>query len=101
MAIDPTAPVEPAIAPALAAALGLLLGRQLGRFGALVATGGETARAILGAAGAQALCIRQEIEPGVVLSDGGRLPVVTKAGAFGEPDSLVRAVEILRDLPRA
>ncbi|MEI9889671.1 MAG: nucleotide-binding domain containing protein [Caulobacteraceae bacterium] len=94
LAIDPSAPVDPAVGPALAASLGVLAGRQLGRFGALVATGGETARARSSArAGVQSLCFRREIEPGVVLSDAGALPVVTKAGAFGEPDSLARAVE--------
>jgi uncharacterized protein YgbK (DUF1537 family) len=97
--IDPTAPVEPGVGPALAANLGLLTGRQLGRFGALIATGGETARAVLSAAGAGALAIRRELEPGVVLSGCGTLPVVTKAGAFGRPESLVDAVEALRRLP--
>ena len=101
LAIDPAAPVDPATGPALAAALGVLAGRQLGRFGALVATGGETARFILAAAGVEALCIRRELEPGVVLSTAGALPVVTKAGAFGGPQSLVGAVQALRVLPLA
>ena len=101
VAIDPAAPVDPAAGPALASAFGVLVGRQLGRFGALVVTGGETARAILSTAGVQVLCIRREIEPGVVLSKAGVLPVVTKAGAFGAPQSLARAVDILRSLPLA
>jgi uncharacterized protein YgbK (DUF1537 family) len=101
VAIDPAAPVEPGVGPALAAGLGLLAGRQLGRFGALLATGGETARAVLSAAGAQALAVRRELEPGVVLSACGALPVVTKAGAFGRPQSIVDAVEALRALPLA
>jgi uncharacterized protein YgbK (DUF1537 family) len=101
VAIDPAAPVEPGIGPALATGLGLLTGRQLGRFGALLATGGETARAVLSAAGAQALAIRRELEPGVVLSACGTLPAVTKAGAFGRPQSLVDAVDALRHLPLA
>jgi uncharacterized protein YgbK (DUF1537 family) len=101
VAIDPAAPVEPAVGPALAAALGRLAGRQLGRFGSLTATGGETARLILGAVGAKACCIRQEIEPGVVLSTVDGLPVVTKAGAFGDPQSLARALDALRALPLA
>ena len=37
----------------------------------------------------------------MVLSQTGRLPVVTKAGAFGDLDSLMRAVEALRALPLA
>jgi uncharacterized protein YgbK (DUF1537 family) len=100
IAIDPAAPIDPRAGPALAAALGVLAGRQLGRFGALAATGGETARALLAQAGVRCLDIRRELEPGVVLSQAGALPVVTKAGAFGGPDSLVRAVEALRALPR-
>lgn len=61
----------------------------------LVATGGETARALLSALGATSLRVIDEIEPGVPrmsASDAGRvLPVVTKAGGFGQPDSLSRA----------
>ncbi|MGZ3369329.1 MAG: four-carbon acid sugar kinase family protein [Caulobacteraceae bacterium] len=101
IAIDPAAPIDPGAGPALAAGLGALAGRQLGRFGALAATGGETARALLAAAGVRCLDIRRELEPGVVLSQAGGLPVVTKAGAFGHADSLVRAVEALRALPLA
>jgi len=101
IAIDPSAPVEPGAGPALAAALGALVGRQLGRFGALAATGGETARAVLGAAGVQALGIRRELEPGVVLSMADGLPVVTKSGAFGGEASLIEALQVLRTLPLA
>ena len=101
IAIDPTAPIDPGAGAALAAGLGALAGRQLGRFGALVATGGETARALLAVGGTRCLDIRRELEPGIVLSQAHALPVVTKAGAFGEPDSLVRAVDVLRGLPLA
>ena len=101
VAIDPAAPVEPGLGPALAAGLGTLVGRQLGRFGALIATGGETARAVLGAAGVDALNIRRELEPGVVLSMAGALPVVTKSGAFGGETSLAEALQVLRALPLA
>jgi uncharacterized protein YgbK (DUF1537 family) len=101
IAIDPAAPIDPGAGPALAAGLGALAGRQLGRFGALVATGGETARALLAAANVRSLDIRRELEPGIVLSRAGVLPVVTKSGAFGQEDSLVRAVEVLRGLSLA
>ena len=101
VAIDPAAPLEPGAGPVLAARLGALVGRQLGRFGALAATGGETARAVLEAAGVAALDIRREIEPGVVLSQASGLPVATKAGAFGGETSLVDAVDVLRALPLA
>jgi uncharacterized protein YgbK (DUF1537 family) len=101
IAIDPSAPIDPGAGPALAAGLGDLAGRQLGRFGALAATGGETARAVLAASGVRCLDIRREIEPGIVLSQAGALPVVTKAGAFGDENSLARAVGTLRALPLA
>jgi len=70
------------------------------RFGSLVATGGETARALLTGLGAVGLRLVREIEPGVVLStaEGGgqALPVITKAGAFGTPDTLVHCRAVLR-----
>ncbi len=101
VAIDPAAPIDPGAGPVLAAGLGALAGRQLGRFGALAATGGETARALLAAANVRCLDIRRELEPGIVLSQAGALPVVTKAGAFGHEHSLLRVVETLRGLPLA
>ena len=57
IAIDPDAPIDPGAGPTLAAALGVLAGRQLGRFGALVATGGETARLIRARGGAGRLLL--------------------------------------------
>jgi uncharacterized protein YgbK (DUF1537 family) len=101
VAIDPSAPIDPGAGPALAAGLGALTGRQLGRFGALVATGGETAHALLAAAAVRRLDIRRELEAGIVLSVAGALPVVTKAGSFGDESSLARAAQTLRMLPRA
>ena len=83
---------------ALAQAMGELLASLLAGFGSLVATGGETARAVLSAAGVSALSVYDEVEPGVVLSSGGGLAVVTKAGAFGGPDSLLNAVRAIRAL---
>jgi uncharacterized protein YgbK (DUF1537 family) len=67
---------------------------------ALILTGGDTARAVCGALGIQALEITREAAPGVPISllQGGRwdgLPVVTKAGGFGEPETLVRVAQML------
>jgi len=63
--------------------------------GGLIATGGETARALLCAMGIASLEVIEEIERGVPLlaaTHGGRaLPVVTKAGGFGQPETLYRA----------
>lgn len=77
----------------LSAALGRLVAPFVPRLGALIATGGDTARAVLAAAGVSGLRLLREIEPGVVLgraATGRPLPVVTKAGAFGAPDTLMR-----------
>lgn len=62
-----------------------------------VLTGGETARAVLGARGIRELRLLGEVEPGVpfgVARDGTL--VCTKAGAFGTPDTLARCVARLK-----
>jgi 4-hydroxythreonine-4-phosphate dehydrogenase len=66
--------------------------------GTLVVTGGETARAVLMAAGVDQLVVRGELEPGVVWStvSGRALSVMTKAGAFGDPGVLVRCIEAVK-----
>ena len=66
------------------------------RAGALIATGGETARALLSAMGVRSLQVVEELESGVALlvtheGECRGLPVVTKAGGFGEADTLLRA----------
>lgn len=72
--------------------LAALLAPALPFAGGVIATGGETARALLSAAGIGELRIVEEIESGVPLLhavyDGRRLCVVTKAGGFGHPDTL-------------
>ena len=92
---------------------GAELARAMGRFaagcadgvGGLVATGGETARAVLDAWGVTRLRLRGEVEAGVAFSttEGWRrvVPVVTKAGGFGDADTLVRCREFLRGLQRS
>jgi uncharacterized protein YgbK (DUF1537 family) len=69
--------------------------------GGLVLTGGETAQRVCRALGAMAIDILGELEPGI---PWGRLaggivpgmPVVTKAGGFGRPDSLICVVDALQ-----
>jgi 4-hydroxythreonine-4-phosphate dehydrogenase len=67
---------------------------SLDRAGTLVATGGETARAVLTAAGVDRLTVLGETAPGVVRSHVAPLglDVVTKAGAFGDPDALLHCL---------
>jgi len=67
---------------------------------ALVLCGGETARAVLARSGATMLLVQAEILPRIPLATikGGSFQgrrVVTKAGSFGPPDALVRAVVAL------
>jgi uncharacterized protein YgbK (DUF1537 family) len=86
---------------ALARALGALSAVRA-PIGALLATGGDTARAALAARGIRGLRVRAELEPGVVVSatDEPRpLTVATKAGGFGDAGTLARARAALRSVP--
>jgi 4-hydroxythreonine-4-phosphate dehydrogenase len=78
--------------------------RRLGRVVAQAApkahyvlTGGETARAVLGALGIRDYRLLGEVEPGVPfgMARDGTL-ICTKAGAFGGPGTLARCVARLR-----
>ena len=73
--------------------------------GALVATGGETARAVLDALGIHRLRLLGEVEAGLPFSVADHwvrpLPVITKAGAFGSPQALVRCRDFLRKVESA
>ena len=66
--------------------------------GRLVVAGGETAGAVVGALGVQALRIGAEIDPGVpwTMSVGTpRLHLALKSGNFGGPDFFTRAFAVL------
>lgn len=94
---DPAEPVRAERAGEIAAALGSGLAAHAGRIGVLVATGGDTARAALNARGLDRARVVGELEPGVVLLDAGGLPVVTKSGAFGDENTMVRVLRHLRE----
>ena len=85
----------------LCAALGRLLAPHLATARGLIATGGETARALLLAAGVPALRLAAEVEPGIPLSiasgAAASLHVITKAGAFGNVNTLHRCRNMLRN----
>ena len=72
--------------------------------GALVVTGGETARSILDAWGVRALRLLQEVEPGVpfCVTENWRrqLPVITKAGSFGSPQTLLHCRDFINEVGR-
>lgn len=73
----------------------------LGAAGGVVATGGEVAAALFRAAGASRLCLGGEVRPAIpwgILAGGlaEGLPAVTKAGSFGDDDTLAACVAFLR-----
>ena len=110
-------PTTSAHDPGLVAALADRIGPRLAGFGGLIATGGATARCLFETAGISAIALRGEVDvgvpwglalggldsgggtlPGMTLGDtalqligsGQRtLPVVTKAGGFGDPSTLL------------
>jgi D-threonate/D-erythronate kinase len=85
--------------PQLAAALAELIAPHLSQVGGLIVTGGETARAILDRAGISGLRMYGEIEPGATVGlsiDDIAIPVITKAGAFGDHTTLKRCRAFLR-----
>ncbi len=80
--------------------IGRLLAENL-PLGGLVLTGGDIAVAVCAALGATGIKVTREVAPGVPVGElqGGRkegLRVVTKAGAFGGDDVLVKALETLQ-----
>jgi uncharacterized protein YgbK (DUF1537 family) len=71
------------------------------RFGALVATGGDTMEAVLDLLNVREFEILQELDAGfplgrATLGDGRSLLLAMKAGGFGSDDALVRAVARIR-----
>ena len=85
--------------PLLAAALARMASSSSAQIGALVASGGETARAVFESIGITRLRLRGELENGIPLSiadEWGRpLPTITKAGDFGGPDALLKCLRYL------
>jgi len=84
-------------------ALGRVVVRLLGqtRLGGLILTGGDLAMGICAQLGASALCVEEEVLPGIpcsALIDGPfkGLRLVTKAGGFGAKDALRRIILYLR-----
>jgi uncharacterized protein YgbK (DUF1537 family) len=88
---------DPAEGARLSTLLAALVRPHFAHVGGLVATGGETARAMLEAVGIGSLQLLCEIEAGVAFGrpiatrEGHRPGVVTKAGAFGTDHALYAA----------
>jgi D-threonate/D-erythronate kinase len=105
LTLDPGLHCSSDEASMLSQAFAHLLSPCASLLGAVVATGGETARAALEALGIEQLRLIGEVEAGLAFSVGHGwahpLPIITKAGAFGSPHALVRCREFLRALERA
>ena len=87
------------LGPRLASGLAEALQPAAAVMSGFAATGGETAAALLSRFGVQGIRLVDEIEPGVSLglSMGAlSVPVATKAGAFGDDQSLIRIARALR-----
>lgn len=85
--------------PDLAARLAALVAPATPSIGALAATGGETACALLARLGVYGIALQDEVEPGVPLGQtigAVTIPVVTKAGAFGGGETLKHCLDRLR-----
>jgi D-threonate/D-erythronate kinase len=102
---DVMAVIEPSDAttedPDLCAGLASWVLPHMDKVGALIATGGETARAILAMSDITGLRLLREVEAGVPLaiSTGARqIPVITKSGSFGNRATLANCVRMLRAL---
>ncbi|BAN27102.1 four-carbon acid sugar kinase family protein [Caballeronia insecticola] len=90
---------DPAEGALLSNALAALVAPHFAALGGLIATGGETARAMLAAVNLGSLELVREIEAGVALgrpSNGHGPAIVTKAGAFGSEHALLGAYLHLR-----
>ena len=77
-----------------------------GMVGALVLSGGDTARLLCGALAADAIHLGGEVLPGIPWGrlEGGPADgttVVTKSGGFGGPDVLLRVVDSLKEKEHA
>ena len=87
----------------LSSMLAVLVEPHFAKVGGLIATGGETARAILTTVGIDSLQLITEIEAGVAFArptvsrQGHRPGIVTKAGAFGTDHALYAAWQHLSD----
>jgi D-threonate/D-erythronate kinase len=97
-------PIEMAKGPLLSTALAGFVTPHADRVGALVASGGETARSVLQAWGVTGLRLVGELEAGLPFSVTEKwkwqLPVLTKAGDFGNPQTLQNCRRFLHQLDR-
>ena len=100
MHLEPGAPrLGRAHAPRIAASLAVAAAAAIEPAAGLLLTGGETARAVCDRAGLTRIDLIGEVEPGVPLGRAGNPSrvVVTKSGGFGGPDTLVAALDAIKE----
>ncbi len=85
--------LETRITAALAEAAGNLLSVRLS---GIVITGGATALAVTQRLGTRDIEILDEVQPGVPVIRLDGLLAVTKAGGFGQPDTLIQATQYVK-----
>jgi len=85
--------LETRIMTALAEATESLLTQSLS---GIVITGGATALAVTERLGTREIEILDEVQPGVPVLRLDQIPAVTKAGGFGQPDTLIQATKYLK-----
>jgi uncharacterized protein YgbK (DUF1537 family) len=91
--IDPKQSVRPDLSPAYAARMAALIAPRLGQLGALVCCGGDTTRALFDKLQLAHLQAHNTHEPGVThvySRHWPQLPILIKAGAFGDAQTLLR-----------
>ncbi|HEX5161845.1 MAG TPA: four-carbon acid sugar kinase family protein [Steroidobacteraceae bacterium] len=89
--------------PAFGATFAAALKSALPQMGALIVSGGETAAALMESIEVRGITLLDEIEPGLALGitrGAVAVPIVTKPGAFGDAESLVRCLTRMRQLQR-
>lgn len=99
LTVTPDGPIRPELSLRLAARLAQLVSPVAGRLGALVCCGGDTSRALFDALGLARIRARQSYEAGITHIHAEALPtlpIVLKAGAFGDSQSLARLRHHLR-----
>jgi len=103
LVVSVRAPVDLTRDKSIAGAFGALAAALAPDAGAMFATGGDIARATLQSMGATGIQLLGEVEPGVpvgLTATARPLPFVTKAGAFGTPNTMAHARAWLRN-PRS
>ncbi len=73
---------------------------QQGQCDGLIVTGGETAKQLARALQASGVSVLREVEPGIPLcilqTPRGDIPMITKAGGFGQDDVFLNCLQVIR-----